>query len=148
MAVKRDFGLRLDRSSAEDHGRLVSYINIKLASLGLPLYNREGTAFVDLASDTLENLREKNRLLGDMLPPSDRRIQTFLDSYLQELGVDNLPRLPSNTFILDRYGMGRELSIPPDSHRHDSPTLSSWRIKNGVLHNPASDRRTTEGVFH
>jgi hypothetical protein len=29
-----------------------------------------------------------------------------------------------------------------------SPLLSSYRLRNGVLHNPASDRRTTAGVFH
>ncbi|HUX38013.1 MAG TPA: hypothetical protein VMV44_08920 [Rectinemataceae bacterium] len=148
MPVKRDYGLALDRSSTEGHERLISYINIKLASLGLPLYSREGTSFVELAADTLENLREKNHLLGDRLPPADRRIQAFLDSYLEELGGETIPRLPSNTFILDRYGMGRELSLPPDAHRHVSPTLSSWRVKNGVLHNPTNDRRTTEGVFH
>ena len=148
MPVKRDYGLTLDRSSAEGHERLISYINIKLASLGLPLYSREGMSFVDLASDTLENLHEKNRLLGDRQPPSDRRIQTFLDSYLAELGAENIPRIPSNSFILDRYGMGRELSLPPDAHSHSSPTLSSWRVRNGVLHNPTNDRRTTEGVFH
>jgi hypothetical protein len=148
MPVKRDVGIGLDRNSAKDRERLISYINIKLASLGLPLYTREGTAFVDLAGDTLENLREKNRLLGDMLPASDRRIQAFLDSYLEELGSKDIPRLPSDTFILDCYGMGRELSIPPDAHEHVSSTLSSWRVRNGVLHNPASDRRTTEGVFH
>ena len=28
------------------------------------------------------------------------------------------------------------------------PRLTSYRVRNGVLHNPASDRRTTEGVFH
>jgi len=148
MPAKRDFGLALDRSSAEGHERLISYINIKLASLGLPLYAREGMSFVELAADTLENLREKNRLLGDLLPPADRRIQAFLDSYLEELGPKNIPRLPSNTFILDRYGMGRELSLPPDAYSHASPTLSSWRVKNGILHNPTNDRRTTEGVFH
>jgi len=147
MPVKRDFGLALDRSSAEDHGRLVSYINIKLASLGLPLYRREGMTLVELATDTIENLREKDRLLGGLLPPADRRIQAFLDSHLAGTGVP-VPRLPSTTFILDRYGMGRELSLPPDAETHRSPTLGSWRVRNGVLHNPASDRRTTEGVFH
>jgi hypothetical protein len=29
-----------------------------------------------------------------------------------------------------------------------SPLLSSYRLANGVLHNPAKDRRTTAGVFH
>jgi hypothetical protein len=147
MPIKRDFGIGLDRSSERDHGRLVSYIDIKLATLGLPLYVKEGTSLVELASDTLENLREKNRLLGDRLPPSDARIQAFLDDYLADSGAP-VPRLPANTFVLDRYGMGRELSLPPDAHEHQSPTLSSWRVRNGILHNPSNDRRTTEGVFH
>ena len=44
--------------------------------------------------------------------------------------------------------MARELSLPPDKHKYSSPSLTSYRVRNGVLHNPASDRRTTEGVFH
>ncbi len=148
MPVKRDFGLHLNRLSPQERGRLIAYINIKLAALGLPVYGREGTAFVELASDMLENVREKNRLLAGYLPPADRRIQDFLDSYLGGLGLGSLPKLPSDTLVLDRYGMARELSLPPDAHKHVSPTLTSYRIRNGVLHNPTSDRRTTEGVFH
>ena len=148
MPIKRDFGLRLDRHSPAEHERLIAYINIKLASMGLPIYGREGTAFVELASDMLENFREKDLLLADYLPPPDRRIQDFLDSYLGGLGLPSVPRLPSSTLVLDRYGMGREISLPPDRHKCVSPTLTSFRIRNGVLHNPASDRRTTEGVFH
>src|SRR5581483_2141812 len=29
-----------------------------------------------------------------------------------------------------------------------SELLSSYRVRNGVLHNPRSDRRTTKGTFH
>jgi phosphoenolpyruvate carboxykinase (diphosphate) len=148
MPIKRDFGLRLDRQNAAEHDRLISYINIKLSSMGLPIYSREGTAFVELASDMLENFREKDLLLADYLPPPDRRIQDFLDSYLGDLGLQTKPRLPSGTLVLDRYGMARELSLPPDKHKYSSPSLTSYRVRNGVLHNPASDRRTTEGVFH
>jgi hypothetical protein len=148
MPIKRDFGLRLDRQSPAQHERLIAYINIKLASMGLPIYGREGTAFVELASDMLENFREKDLLLAGYLPPADKRIQDFLDSYLGNLGLQSKPRLPSNTLVLDRYGMARELSLPPDRHKYASPSLTSYRIRNGVLHNPASDRRTTEGVFH
>jgi hypothetical protein len=148
MPIKRDFGLRLNRQSPVEHERLIAYINIKLASMGLPIYGREGTAFVELASDMLENFREKDLLLAGYLPPADRRIQDFLDSYLGNLGMQSRPRLPSNTLVLDRYGMARELSLPPDRHKYSSPTLTSYRVRNGVLHNPASDRRTTEGVFH
>jgi hypothetical protein len=127
---------------------LISYINIKLASMGLPVYSKEGTGFVELASDMLESFRQKDRILADYLPPVDRRIQNFLDDYLKDLGFARLPKLPSSTFVLDRYGMARELSLPPDGHKHVSPTLTSYRIRNGILHNPLNDRRTTEGVFH
>lgn len=148
MAVKRDFGFRFNRLSPQERGKLISYINIKLASMGLPVYAKEGTGFVDLASDMLENFRQKDRLLMGYLPPVDRRIQSFLDGYLADLSLAQTPRLPSNTLVLDRYGMARELSLPPDGHMHSSPTLTSYRVRNGVLHNPFNDKRTTEGVFH
>jgi len=96
----------------------------------------------------LANYREKERLLADYLPPADSRIQAFLDAYLADLPPADRPRLPSRTLVLDRYGMARELALPPDAHEYKSPTLSSYRIRNGVLHNPANDRRTTQGVFH
>ncbi len=148
MPVKRDYGLELDRTNPQERGRLLAYINLKLEAMGLPFYSREGTAFVDLARELLANHREKTRLLADYLPPADRRIQDFLDAYLADLGPDEIPRLPGNTLTLDRYGMARELSLPPEAHEHSSPTLTSYRVRNGVLHNPANDRRTTEGVFH
>ena len=148
MAVKRDFGLRLDRLSAQERGKLISYINIKLSSMGLPIYSREGTGFVELASDMLESFRQKDKLLSGYLPPADRRIQDFVEAYLGDLGLARIPSIPSNTLVLDRYGMARELSLPPESHKHVSATLASYRVRNGVLHNPANDKRTTEGVFH
>ncbi|MDX9784182.1 MAG: hypothetical protein RBT72_05450 [Spirochaetia bacterium] len=148
MAVKRDFGLGMERASKPERGKLIAYINIKLASLGLPIFSKEGTGFVELASDMLENFRQKDRILAGHLAPADRRIQDFLDSYLGDLKDPQLPRLPSKTLVLDRYGMARELSLPPEGHSHGSPTITSYRIKNGVLHNPGSDKRTTEGVFH
>jgi len=148
MPVKRDFGVHLDRRSPAERGRLIAYINLKLAALGLTVYSKEGTAFLELANDMLANYREKERLLADYLPPADSRIQAFLDAYLADLPPADRPRLPSRTLVLDRYGMARELALPPDAHEYKSPTLSSYRIRNGVLHNPANDRRTTQGVFH
>jgi len=148
MPIKRDFGLRLDRESPAEKNRLISYINIKLAGMGLPIYSKEGTAFVELASDMLETFREKDLLLKGYLSPADKRIQDFIDSYLGDLGLVAVPRLPSNSLVLDRYGMARQMSLPPDKQEYRSPTLTSYRVRNGVLHNPANDRRTTEGVFH
>src|SRR5204863_4342209 len=58
------------------------------------------------------------------------------------------PRLPSNTFVLDQHGVARELSLPAGRDAYESPLVKSYRVRNGVLHNPRSDRRTTQGTFH
>ena len=88
---------------------------------------------------------EKERLLANHLCPADQRIQTFLYDYLQDVPV---AKLPPRTFVLDRPGMARVLSLPVDRDEFSSGILSSYRVKQGVLHNPRSDRRTTQGIFH
>jgi hypothetical protein len=40
------------------------------------------------------------------------------------------------------------LSLPAKGDEFSSSLLKSYRVRQGVLHNPASDRRTTKGVFH
>ena len=45
-------------------------------------------------------------------------------------------------------GLARVLSLPPDRDSFSSPWLDSYRVRQGVLHNPRNDRRTTQGVFH
>jgi hypothetical protein len=77
---------------------------------------------------------------------ADARIQAYLDRTLA--GTGKVARLPPNTFALDRAGLARELSLPRGKDSYASPLLKSYRLRNGVLHNPASDRRTTKGVFH
>ena len=44
--------------------------------------------------------------------------------------------------------MARLLSLPADADSFTSPLVDSFRIPQGVLHNPRSDRRTTQGIFH
>ncbi|HWA25227.1 MAG TPA: hypothetical protein VG734_06080 [Lacunisphaera sp.] len=80
------------------------------------------------------------------LAPVDARIQAWLERTFA--GVGPVPRLPVETFTLDQAGMARRLSLPRDGDEAVSPLLRSYRLRNGVLHNPASDRRTTQGVFH
>ena len=135
--------------SADERQKLQLYINLKLVSSGQPSCGTGETAqFVESAHDLLQSYREKNRLLADHHCPVDRRIQAFLDRYLKDLGLDAIPRLPVQSFILDRHGLARELSVPIDSDSFSSDIVSSYRVAQGVLHNPASDRRTTEGSFH
>ncbi|MFI5336805.1 MAG: hypothetical protein ACHQ5A_08475, partial [Opitutales bacterium] len=80
------------------------------------------------------------------LCPADARIQAYLDRAFGASGP--VPRLPARTLVLDQPGLARELSLPPDRDDYTSPLLKSYRLRNGVLHNPANDRRTTKGVFH
>jgi phosphoenolpyruvate carboxykinase (diphosphate) len=125
---------------------LIPYCNLKLSLLGCarvaPSQDRE---FGELVSSLVAQYREKERLLGNYLCPADQRIQTFLYDYLQDVPV---ARLPLRTFVLDRPGLARLLSVPVDRDEFVSDIVSSYRVKQGVLHNPRSDRRTTQGIFH
>ncbi len=128
---------------------LVQYLHLKLAALGQPAARNSADArFLQIARPLLRNHYEKERLLGKYLCPADTRIQSFLDAYLADCCPDGAPRLPASTFILDRAGLARAMSLPPDSNSFSSPYVRSYRIPQGVLHNPSSDRRTTRGVFH
>ena len=147
MPTRRQFGISQNPQDPANRQLLISAINMKLAALGLPVYEGAGTDNLDVARDLIRNIREKNRLLEDYLPAADRRVQAFLDDYLADTGV-KIPRLPSHSLVLDRYGMARELSLPPQASVHRSPILTSYRVRQGVLHNPLNDRRTTKGVFH
>ena len=63
-------------------------------------------------------------------------------------GRDRYVPLPQRTLALDQPGIARGLSLPAHGDSFASPLLKSYRLRNGVLHNPANDRRTTSGVFH
>ena len=122
-------------------------INLRLALLDLPLPVGAGDSeSARLAQPILARQRELSRRLADRLCAADGRIQAFLDDYLAETG--EVPALPRRTFVLDEPGLARELSLPFDGDSFASPLLTSYRLVNGVLHNPANDRRTTAGVFH
>jgi len=127
--------------------RLIYYANLKLRDLGLPVFPLPlDPEFADLVSGLMAINHEKDRLLAKHLCPADQRIQNFLYDYLQD--AVEAPRLPAQTFVLDRHGLARLLSLPPDRDEFSSDIINSYRVCQGVLHNPKSDRRTTEGIFH
>ncbi|MGA0849382.1 MAG: hypothetical protein ACO3RX_05470, partial [Chthoniobacterales bacterium] len=127
--------------------RRIFYINLKLRDLGCPTFPVQHDAeFADLVGGLMASNREKDRLLAKHLCPADARIQNFLYDYLQD-DVE-VPRLPHQTFVLDRHGLARQLSLPPDKDEFSSDIINSYRVRQGVLHNPKSDRRTTQGIFH
>jgi hypothetical protein len=129
-----------------DRAELQSMIRLQLLSLGYDVGSTAGSTL--LAKNILANYRETIRLLKDYRCPIDRRIETFLADCCRQTGVSATPRLPSDTFVLATAGMARELSLPMEGDYFESRWLKSYRVRNGVLHNPRSDRRTTQGTFH
>ncbi len=79
--------------------------------------------------------------------PGDRRVEAFLNAYFGDFTGAAPLRLPE-ALVLGHYGVARELSLPADADTYSNEYLTSYRVRNGVLHNPRSDRRTTSGTFH
>lgn len=135
--------------AAAQRDRLLRYINLQLIARGLPpALSQEDSNFAEVARGLLRNYRQKNRLLQDYRCPADNRIETFLQTHFADVASPGQMRLPASTFILDRHGMARELSLPAHGDTYTSELVQSFRVKNGVLHNPKHDRRTTSGTFH
>ncbi len=126
----------------------IRQINLQLAASGQPVPREGGDDLLDVAEDLLRNYRQHRRLLRNYRCPADQRIQDFANTYLARNGVEARIQLPASPFILDRPGLAAELSLPVDGDQFESRYLTSYRVRQGVLHNPGKDRRTTEGVFH
>jgi hypothetical protein len=141
-------------ASPVEENRLREFVNLKLAARGYPIVgNEEDYPFLDLGRSLIANFQEKTRLLSDYLCPVDASIDTFLRDYLgeditAEVFPDGRHFVPVGALVMERHGIARMLSLPPDQDEFKSSILSSYRVHQGVCHNPASDRRTTEGVFH
>lgn len=125
-------------------GELIHAANLKLAALGLPpVHSHREEDFQEVARTILHHGGEAPELetLGS---PIDRRVQAYLDRLLGA----GVIKFPQRTLVLDRPGLARTLSVPSSGHEFSSEILNSYRVKQGVLHNPKSDRRTTHGIFH
>ncbi|MGA2181737.1 MAG: hypothetical protein ABSH47_01785 [Bryobacteraceae bacterium] len=149
MGLSSTSGHVVSALSPAQRDELVRYVNLKLVALGRP-YSRSTAdrQALEIAGPLLRNYHQKDQLLGNRLCPADTRIQEFLDNYLHDVCSGGAPRLPSNSFVLDRPRLARVMSLPPGAPSFHSPWLDSFRVAQGVLHNPKSDRRTTQGLFH
>src|SRR5690554_6048493 len=135
---------------------MIQFINLQLAALGQPLFTGEteeeeklaSARFISLTEGLISSFREKSRLLSGHLSPVDSRIQNFINDYLKDVSFDKGYRLPDTTFVLNQPGMAREVSLPPNSNTFKNELLNSYRLKQGILNNPAADKRTTKGTFH
>ncbi|MGW8309742.1 MAG: hypothetical protein ACWGNB_01645 [Thiogranum sp.] len=127
----------------------LQYINLRLAALGQPtLQLGSDQSYLEVADSLLKSYSRQQRMLASYRCPADQRIQDFVNAYLQENEVDTTINLPGATFVLDRKGLARELSLPVEGNCFRSELVESYRLLQGVLHNPVNDRRTTKGVFH
>ncbi len=134
--------------TADEQRRRLRKVNLQLRSQGFTVDGLGDSELSDVADGLLASYREKTRLLAEHHCPADRRIENFLAHHFADLKLSWRMRLPDQTVVLEEHGIARELSLPLNGDSFTSPLLTSYRVCNGVLHNPKSDRRTTEGTFH
>lgn len=134
-----------------DRWERLHFINIRLAALGQPTCNAgDDSLYLKIAGNLLKNYSRNLRMLDEKKYrcPADQRIERFLNDFLRENGISEKINLPGLTFVLEQPGLAREMSLPFLLNEFHSAYVDSYRIQQGVLHNPKNDRRTTKGVFH
>jgi len=155
MSSHEDFlrdalGLSKDGATDQPEARqaLRDRVNLDLLVHGLmPAAGIDGQ-LSRIAGGLIDRFRERTRLLEEHRSPIDERINAFLKTHLADLNLAEPIAVPGRALGLDRHGVARELSLPADADEYKSDLLTSFRVRNGVLHNPKSDRRTTSGTFH
>lgn len=133
---------------AESRASITRYIVLKLLANGLPVPPRFEDHDRLGAPRLLSTYHHRLKRLDSIHCPADARIEGFLRRYFDRVKGCSALRLPDLSIILDRHGIARELSLPHDADEYTNRYGASYRVRNGVLHNPANDRRTTEGTFH
>jgi len=147
--LKESIGFPADSNTAASREQMIQYITLKLIANGLP--HPTGAESTDRPLDAerlLASYHQQLRKLSDIRCPVDARIEAFLANHFANVDDGAPLKLPSRTIILDRHGLSRELALPVDEDSYTNAYVSSYRAKNGVLHNPLHDRRTTKGTFH
>src|ERR1051325_5283724 len=115
-----------DCKDVETRRKQIREVNLQLAAAGA-----NGVAADELGDTSLgflESYREKSRLLLDHRCAADRRIEAFLASHFADLKLPYALRLPSQTLILGRHGVAREMSLPEHGEQAHSSLLNSYRV--------------------
>jgi len=120
-------------ATAASTSEVVRYIDLKLAALGHAAGRPTDTDFLELARPLLRNYHQKDLMLGEHLCPADQRIQAFLDDYLKLECPRGTARMPNRSFVLDRPGLARVMSLPHGGEHFSSPYLQSYRVPQGIL---------------
>jgi phosphoenolpyruvate carboxykinase (diphosphate) len=141
------------QTSSQDRQALIDYIKLRLLVAGYEGDSTSSTNRLHVPFEVIAHLKERVRLSYGQHSPLEGRVQAFLDRYLTSGDIPaEAVRIPGlgQSFVLDREQMACELSLPEKGNKFSSDIVNSYRLINGqgVLHNPKSDRRTTQGVFH
>ena len=139
---------QVERRGMDEQQVMRQHICLQLAAHGHHCDLKTDRSVLSIADSILQSYSQQRRLLSDYRCPADQRIQRFINDYYKQHNIDASITLPGNTFTLLQKGLAREMSIPYDKDSYNSELLTSYRVKQGVLHNPRHDRRTTKGVFH
>ncbi len=127
----------------------IQFINLQLAAMGQPIFGSSADyPLLRMGTALATHYQAKDRLRDPLHPPVDQRIEKWLNSFYSDTLEGKKLNLPGNTFILGHHGLARVLSLPANGDEFHSDIIDSFRLSQGVLHNPKSDRRTTKGVFH
>ena len=136
-------------SRSEQRQDVIRYLVLKLLANGLPHPPLPAERTSSLRPEQLiGTYHERLKLLDAVRCPADQRIENFLSDHFSDCELESPLTLPDRSIILDQHGLSRELSLPIDSDSYSDSNVSSYRVRNGVLHNPLNDRRTTSGTFH
>ena len=129
--------------------QIVEYIALKLIANGQPVPEQLRSRASLGAERILGTYHQRLKRLDAVRCPADDRIEAFLRRYFPGVSGSGAElKLPDTTLVLDRHGIARELSLPVNGEQYSNDLVSSYRVHNGVLHNPRHDRRTTKGTFH
>ncbi|MDR2420233.1 MAG: hypothetical protein LBD40_02915 [Puniceicoccales bacterium] len=153
MDIRKAIGLDENgaRIAISEDKTLVEYIKLRLMAMGQALEMEEDDPYTvsRIAAPIFANAQAFRRLLAHYRSPVDTRITQFLDRFLADIPeADRHEWLPLQTFETDRYGMARILALPLDGDEYHSEYIDSYRVVQGILHNPKVDKRTTKDVFH
>ncbi len=151
MDLTAQLGFKHNQSVLPEYNNILPIIQLKLMATGYrPYPESEHALFTSLSADLIRKIQAKFRSFPEPLCPTDRRLQDCLDRNFGDIKSPGPGKvaLPHHTLHMDFHGLARTLSLPPDQDTFRSEYLESYRVAQGVLHNPASDRRTTAGTFH
>lgn len=143
-------GFENGASQSPDLEEILSVITLKMMATGLepPAHTTNSPDFSPHTADLIRKIQEKFRSYPQPLCPLDTRLQAFLDAHFSDVSLPGKLELPLKTLHMDFHGLARTMSIPADGDSFSSEFVKSYRTMQGVLHNPATDRRTTKGTFH